>query len=722
MWDGVKGFFDPFNENVMKHFKISKLSKKMKRRILYVVAIAILAGTFFGFQQKKHPKEKTLLAILNYVLTEGHYNKEAIDDTFSERVFNNFLKEIDLSKRYFLQSDIDEFSKYKTVIDDQIKNQDISFFSLVNERLQQRINEAKKRYVAILEKPFDFDKNEQFSIDYDKISFPKSEDEINDKWRRYLKFRTLSKIKTKEAEQIEKVKKDSTFAKKTFAEIEKEARESVKKNLKDYFELVDELTSEEWFSTFVNSIASEFDPHTSYLAPSLKKRFDISMSGKIEGIGAVLQKKDGYVKVVELVSGGPAWKAGELEVEDLILKAAEADAPPVDLAGMRLDKAIEYIKGKKGTEVRLTIKKIDGTVKVISIVRDVVELEETFVKSSIVNKNGEKYGIIHLPKFYISFDDKNYRNSATDMEKELERLKNENVEGIVFDLRNNGGGSLKTAIEISGLFIEEGPIVQVKFRGKKPIVREDKSASVKWDKPLVVLVNESSASASEIFAGAMQDYKRAVVMGSEQTYGKGTVQTLVDLNRYSKLKDEDLGALKMTIQKFYRINGKSTQLEGIHSDIVLPTRYSYLDMGERSLKRPLANDTVVKAKFIPWKGYTNFYKVISESQKRIAQNKHFKTLDENAKWLKKQKDDNIIYLKYDEYKKDIERNEKESEKFKVLSSYKSSLTYYSPNYELELVKNDKDLAKSREIWHKNLKKDAYVEEAITVLSQLHINK
>lgn len=706
----------------MKHFKISNLSKKMKRRILYVVAIAILAGTFFGFQQKKYSKEKTLLAILNYVLTEGHYNKEAIDDTFSERVFNNFLKEIDLSKRYFLQSDVDEFSKYKTVIDNQIKNQDISFFSLVNERLQQRISEAKKRYVAILEKPFDLSKKEQFSIDYDNISFPKSEDEINDKWRRYLKFRTLSKIKTKEAEQVEKAKKDSTFVKKTFAEIEKEARENVKKNLKDYFELVDELTSEDWFSTFVNSIASEFDPHTSYLAPSLKKRFDISMSGKIEGIGAVLQKKEGYVKVVELVSGGPAWKAGELEVEDLILKAAEADAPPVDLAGMRLDKAIEYIKGKKGTEVRLTIKKIDGTVKVISIVRDVVELEETFVKSSIVNKNGKKYGIIHLPKFYISFEDKNYRNSATDMEKELERLKNENVEGIVFDLRNNGGGSLKTAIEISGLFIEKGPIVQVKFRGKNPIVRKDNSASVKWNKPLVVLVNESSASASEIFAGAMQDYKRAVVMGSEQTYGKGTVQTLVDLNRYSKLKDEDLGALKMTIQKFYRINGKSTQLEGIHSDIVLPTRYSYLDMGERSLKRPLANDTVVKAKFMPWKGYANFYKVISESQKRIAKNKHFKTLDENAKWLKKQKDDNIIYLKYDEYKKDIERNEKESEKFKVLSNYKSSLTYYSPNYELELVKNDKDLAKSREIWHKNLKKDAYIEEAVTVLSQLRINQ
>jgi carboxyl-terminal processing protease len=387
--------------------------------------------------------------------------------------------------------------------------------------------------------------------------------------------------------------------------------------------------------------------------------------------------------------------------------------------GMRLDDAIEYIKGEKGTEVRLTVKKLDGTTKIISIIRDVVEIEETFVKSSVVKKDGKTFGVINLPKFYIDFGEESYRNSATDMALEIERLKKENIEGLVIDLRNNGGGSLETAIEISGLFINKGPIVQVKYRDRAPDVRKDEDAAIQWDGPLVILVNELSASASEIFAAAMQDYNRAVIIGGKQTYGKGTVQSVLDINRYHNLK-VDIGALKMTIQKFYRINGGSTQLEGVHSDIMLPSRFSYMDIGERDLHNALKFDKVNQASYSLWNNYANFNEVINNSKKRVASNKYFKLIDSNAKWLKSSQDDTIIYLNLDAYKKDLENNKTQALQFNELKDFTTNLTYTSPLYEQELIKLDKDLEEKRIAWHNSLKKDIYVEEALNVLSELKL--
>ena len=385
---------------------------------------------------------------------------------------------------------------------------------------------------------------------------------------------------------------------KTFEELEKESREMTESSLDDIYEMMGDLDDSDWFSIFLNTMTMQFDPHTNYYAPKEKKRFDQIMAGKLEGIGARLQKKDDYTRVAELISGGPAWRGGELEVGDLILKVAQGDEEPVDIVGMRLDDAIEYIKGQKGTEVRLTVKKIDGSIEVISIIRDIIELEETFVKSSVVDIDNRKFGVINLPKFYIDFNERNFRNSATDMEQEIERLKAENVEGLLIDLRNNGGGSLKTAIEISGLFINDGPVVQVKYRGEKPNIRSDKNKKIQWEGPLVVLVNELSASASEIFAAAMQDYNRAVIIGSKQSFGKGTVQNVLPLNNYFKYP-KDLGALKMTIQKFYRINGGSTQLEGVVSDIAMPDKYTYFEIGERDEKNPLDWDKIEPAEYTP---------------------------------------------------------------------------------------------------------------------------
>ena len=676
-------------------------------------------STSFKHVENTNPKDKVLITILNYVLTQWHYHPQDINDSFSNNLFNNFIEDLDPTKRYFLQADIDEFSKYKNDLDDQIKKEDVSFFNLVFDRFSQRTEESKLYYKEILKNSFDFNAEDTLDVDYETKLYATSKSDLLLNWEKQLKFSTLSKLYDKLNDEEEKLKKDSAYKKKTIETLEIEARKSTLENMDEYFMRLDELNETDWFSTYINCISKEFDPHTNYYDPEAKKGFDQDISGKLEGIGARLQKKNDYTKVSELVSGGPAWKQGELEAEDIILKVGQGDEEPISIVGMRLTDAIQYIKGKKGTKVKLTVKKVDGSTKVISIIRDIVELEETFVKSSVVKKDNRTFGVIHLPKFYIDFDEKNYRNSTTDMVQEIERLKKENVEGLVLDLRNNGGGSLQTAIEISGLFINKGPIVQVKSRDKMAEVLKDDDPSIQWDGPLVVLVNEFSASASEIFAAAMQDYKRAVIIGGKQTYGKGTVQRVLDLNRYHNL-NEDIGALKMTIQKFYRINGGSTQLEGVHSDIMLPDRFSYMEIGERDLANPLKYDKVPEANYTLWNKYENFNVAINNSKKRVASNTNFKLIDENAKWLKKSQDDTLIYLSLDAYKKDIENNKNESSKFKSIRDFTTNLTFNSPLYELPKIESDKDLADKRTAWHKNLKKDIYVDEALNILSELKL--
>ena len=490
--------------------------------------------------------------------------------------------------------------------------------------------------------------------------------------------------------------------------------------MNELYERIEELENEDWFSTFLNTIVSAFDPHTTYMAPNMKERFDQDMSGKLEGIGARLQRKGINTQVFKLVSGGPAWKQGELEAGDIILAVAQGNKEPLDIVGMRLDDAIKFIKGKKGTEVRLTVKKkLDGSTKIISIIRDIVELDDTFVKSSIVEKNGKKYGLINLPKFYIDFDEKSYRDSAKDMEKEIERLKKEGVSGLIIDLRNNGGGSLKTAIEISGLFIKKGPIVQIKYRGEAPIVKYDTNEKIQWDGAVIVLVNEFSASASEIFAAAMQDYNRAIIIGGNQTYGKGTVQSVLPINQFTKY-EENLGALKMTIQKFYRINGGSTQIEGVYSDIAIPSRYSYMKFGERDLEGALIWDKVNQVDYIPTKSYENFSEVVYNSKQRIASDSKFKLINEYAKWLKKNQDNTSYSLNYGAFSEENLLQEKEAERFKTVFDYESDLNFTSPEYELSLQKKDTVLADKRLSWYKNLSKDVYVDEALNVLSELKL--
>ena len=728
----------------------------MKRNYKIIAVIVALSVTLFAFnsnlKSEADPgKDKLLLELLAFVIERGHYSPMPIDDNFSKGVYKDYLEALDPSKRFFLQSDIDEFSQYETQIDDQILSQDLAFFDLTYDRLTKRMAESKTYYPEILSKPFDYNIQEEFNTDYEKLPYAKDKAELKERWRKQIKLSTLSnysdklkleenrkngvvsekttevtddiiqteKEKTELITTTEKEKVVASSTPKTPEELEKETRESSLKSLNEFFGFIEELDRNDWFSVYVNSISARFDPHTNYYAPDEKERFDISMKGKLEGIGARLQKKNDYTEITELIFGGPAWKGKELEAGDMILKVAQENKDAVDVVGMQLDEVVKKIKGPKGTKVTLTVKKIDGSIKAISIVRDVVEIEETYARSSIVEKNGLKYGIIYLPIFYTDFENEDGRDAGKDIAIEVERLKKSGVQGIIVDVRDDGGGSLKTVVDIAGLFIEEGPIVQIKSAGRKKEVLYDHDKKVQWDGPLVVMVNSFSASASEILAAAIQDYRRGVILGSKQTYGKGTVQNVIDLNQFVRNSAVgDLGALKTTTQKFYRINGGSTQLEGVSSDIVMPDRYSYLKMGERDMDNAMPWDKIDPAEYNFWDKQNNFDQAIDNSKKRIAMNDKLKLIEENAKWIDQRSKENIYSLNIDKFKAEQKIIEENSKKFKSISEYNNHLKFYSLPNEVEAMKTDVALKEKRERWHQSLAKDIYVEEAINVLDDL----
>ncbi len=690
--------------------------KRNYKVILLITALSAVLWSFIPKDKKEDPeKDKLLLELLTFVLEKGHYSPVALDDAFSKKVYAKYLDGIDPTKRFFLQSDIDEFSKYETQIDDMIKDKDLTFFNLTNSRLLQRMEESRDIYSSILDNPFDFNTNESINVDYEKLPFAKNKKELVDRWRKQLKLQALSSITDKQKLEEDKKAKDASYQIKSFDEIEKEVRENSLKSLNEYFDFIQkELDRNDWFSIFLNSIVERFDPHTFYFSPDDKEKFDVSMSGTFEGIGARLQKKNDAVEVSELISGGPAWKGKELEAGDLILKVGQGKEEPIDVAGMRLDDVVKKIKGPKGTEVRLTVKKVDGSIKVITIIRDEVETEETFAKSSVVEKDGKRFGIIYLPKFYISFENKENRDAYKDVATEIERLKAQNIDGIIMDLRDNGGGSLETVVKMVGLFIPEGPVVQVKAPGRNPEILPDPDKKVQYDGPLVVMINNFSASASEIFAAAIQDYKRGIVVGSKHSYGKGTVQNVIDLNQFIRGNSYgDLGALKTTIQKFYRINGGSTQREGVQSDIVFPDRFSYLDMGERDEESALPWDKIEPAKYEPLN--INYDNIIANSKRRIAANSYFNLIDENAKWIFERKDENDYSLNLNEFKKEMAISDAKIKKFKAISDYNNKLQFQSLPNEVVLFEKDSLLKQKRERWHEDLQKDVYIDEALNVI-------
>ena len=504
----------------------------MRLSRLFVVSVSALILIGSSSSDIDNPdKDKLLIEVISYVMQRGHYDPKDIDDTFSEHVFDNYIQGIDGQHRFFLQSDINNFKRYRDEIDDQIKEADVSFFNLTYDRLLIRMGQVKEFYGELLNDPFDFSLKDSINLNFEEIPYARTLNGLKELWRKRFKLSTLEYYSDLVEQQNFEIEKDSTHQIKSKIVLEDEARSKTKENIENYFEIFDEVERKEWFSIYINAITLEFDPHSNYFEPDKKEEFDQNISGKFEGIGARLQKKDQVVEIVEVIVGGPVWKAKALEVGDVILKVAQKDEDAVEIGPMRLSDAVKLIKGPKGTQVFLTVKRVSGVIEEIVINRDVVELEESYAKSSIIQKNGKNYGFIQLPKFYIDFKDQNSRNAASDVKKELQALKKRNVSGIILDLRNNGGGSLKTVVDITGFFIDKGPVVQVKTTGGAKDVLFDEDPSIVWDGSLVVMVNQFSASASEILAAALQDYKRAIILGSKQTFGKGTVQNVIDLNR-----------------------------------------------------------------------------------------------------------------------------------------------------------------------------------------------
>ena len=667
------------------------------------------------FSSNEPNKDKLLVDLVSYVLDKLHYNPKIINDDFSINVYEDFIDAVDSQRRFLLKSDLELFSQYKLSIDDQIKSSDITFFNLVYETLKIRIDEVESFYEEVLFTPFNFDINEEIDLDYENQEYADDIDELKILWRKRLKLSALDGFASKKEINVdeEKIKLDS--------EIEKESRKSISDNLRDFFQFNSELERKDWFSIYLNSIVSQYDPHTTYFAPEAKEIFDQNISGKFQGIGARLFKRNQQVEISEVIIGGPVWRDNLLNVGDIIIAVAQSkDEEPQEISLMKLSDATDLIKGEKGTNVYLTVKRVDGGIEQVEITRDIVELEETYAKSSFIKDDKNKYGLINLPRFYVDFDDYGERNAASDIKKEIVSLKNKGINGLILDLRNNGGGSLKTVVDITGFFIEKGPVVQVKSIGGRKEILRDNDPSVLWDGPLVILVNEFSASASEILAAALQDYNRAVILGSKQTYGKGTVQNIIDLNNViSGNTYGDLGSLKITTDMFYRVNGGSTQLEGVKSDLIFPNRYSYVDIGEKDLDNPLNWNQIDPARYDNSSKIFNYSKAIEKSKKRISENEYFSLIDENAKLVKSKQDDKVVSLDYKSYKEDQDNLKFQNDRLKVIDDFISPFIFdWNQSNENFDSTYDDDMKEKRDRWIESLEKDIYVNEAMNLLKDL----
>ena len=680
----------------------------MKLRISITITIITIA--IFGFKLNNEKlsdpeKEKVLLEIVKYVVERGHYSSIQIDDDLSLKIFDDFINKLDPQKRFFTLSDIKELDRFKYKIDDQIKAYDLEFFEEIHDRYKSRIADAKIYVEKAFENNFDFNDNEYIDLDNDSIPFSSDKNQLYERWRKQIKYSILDIISKKNSS-------DSIDDN----EIMMNAISSVKKNTNDFFNYANEIERDDWFSVFLNSFVGQFDPHTFYFKPDDKEKFDVSISGSFEGIGARLSKADGNVKIVDVIIGGPVWKDKLLDVGDIILAVGQADQEPISIFGMKLDDSIKLIKGPAGTTVTLRIKKLDGQIKDVKIKRDEVELEETFAKSTLISKNSKNYGYIRLPKFYADFDNYKNRNSANDVKNEIIKLKNNGIKGLILDLRNNGGGSLQTVVEMTGLFIEKGPIVQVKSIGNRKKILYDRDAQIYWNGPLVLLINEMSASASEIISAALQDYNRAIIIGSEKSFGKGTVQNIVDLNRFISNSDYDMGAIKVTTDIFYRINGESVQLEGVESDIVIPDSYMYVFDGERDEKNALKWDKIGPAIYTKWESYDDKLKYVTDQMnKKLNQNNIINDIYERANWIKSQQNINNIPLNLVKYKKYQKDQKLKASQFDKISKYENQLSFELLKTEKTFIQDNKELFEERIKWHKNLSKDIFIDQAVNTL-------
>jgi carboxyl-terminal processing protease len=690
------------------------MQKKILKPALLVLVISLCSFTYFQFD-----KNQILQDILMSVLNQAHYNPLKVDDEFSEKAYNLYLKRIDVNKKFLLQADVDALSKYRKSIDDEINNGSFDFYKLSLDIISKRIKEKETWSKDILATPFNYTEDEEYETDGEKLKYASNEAELKNEWKKMLKYQTLSRLdEMLTGQEKAKAKKDTVFVEKTFDSLEVDARRKTLKANVDWFKRLNKITGKDRFSTYVNTITGLYDPHTEYFAPKEKKKFDQSMSGQFEGIGARLQSKDGILKVSDVIVGSPSFKQGELKAGDEIHKVGQGTAEPKDITDMDMDDAIDLIKGRKGTEVRLTVKKPDGSFKVIPIIRDVIEMEETYAKSAILN-NKKKIGYIYLPMFYADFTRNGAHRSAADMKKELVKLKDQGVEGIIIDLRDNGGGSLQEVVEMAGLFIPRGPVVQVKDKRGDVNVLDDKNMDVTWDGPLAVLINHGSASASEILAAAIQDYKRGVIIGT-QSFGKGTVQSFYNLDpavlpQLDTIKP--LGEVKITNQKFYRINGGATQLKGVVPDVTLPDPYAFIEVGEKELDYPMPWDEIMKATYEEFKTI-NYAKVKKGNSERLKTSAAFKLIETESKELKARKDDSKYSLSLEKYRAEQKQLREQFKKYDELKVDIKGFSAELAKFDMETMKNDTTKLNRENKWVKNVQKDNYIFEATNVINDM----
>ncbi|WP_430895912.1 MULTISPECIES: carboxy terminal-processing peptidase [unclassified Paraflavitalea] len=690
--------------------------------VLFLGAGLIVAFKTFGWGGAPTGKYEKILHNVGDMLQQVHYSPKKIDDEYSKYIFKKFLadKYVDEKKSILLQSDIQTLKKFETRLDDEILGGNVLFVPAVDEVMRKRLPEIVAIYRDILSKPFDFTKSESANFNSDEYDFPKNEAERKEYWRKYLKYAVLDRYSDL-LENREKSKNTAGFVAKSDGDLEKEARERVLKIMERYYSerLLSKISLDDRFNSYINVITESMDPHTTFFPPVDKRYFDEQMSGRFFGIGASLREEDGNIKIATLLAGSPAWKSQQVQVGDIVLKVAQGAGEPVDLTGFFVEDAVKIIRGTKGTEVRLTLKKSDGTTKTVSLIRDEIVQDETFAKSAVINTPKGKIGFIYLPEFYADFSDAKGARCSEDVKKEIIKLKEQKVDGIVMDLRNNGGGSLYDVVQMVGFFIESGPIVQVKDREGNPQVFYDRDKSVLYDGPLAVMVNEFSASASEIFAAAIQDYNRGVIIGSTTTFGKGTVQRNIGLDKILGMVDpnSDLGTIKLTLQKFYRINGGSTQLKGVASDINLPDIYEYTKLREKDDPSSLPWDEIKKAEYSNWKYQLDLSSVKKSSETRIAASNAFRLIQKNASWIATQNDKDVTLnlKKYQEEQKQIREAVKEIES---ASKLPAEVDVTALNEDLKKYEYDNGKLERFKAWINALRKDIYLDEAVNVISDM----
>jgi len=701
----------------------------MKQRTMRIWFIAALTGllAYVGITrlqpQGDTDREKLILQAIVQLLNRQHFKEVPINDDFSRKVFHIYLDRMDGMKRFLTADDLDLLDDYQDSLDDQIIRNDLRFFDLSYRLINQAIDKTRHWYPEILDQPFDFTRIDSLETDGDKRHWAKDDAELRSFWNEYLKYETLTRLVDAIQEQ-EEATEEPEGGRKSMAELEAEARKDVRKVFDDWFDRLDKVRRSDRYEAFLNSVTNVYDPHSDYFNPKEKQDFDINMSGRLEGIGARLQMDGDFTKVVSIVPGGPAWKQKELEVDDKIFKIRqETETEPVDVTGWLVDEVVQLIRGPKGTRVTMTVRKKDGSVRDITILRDEVILDEGFAKSAILDLDGSigQVGYISLPKFYADFENPKGRSCADDVEAEVLKLMDAGIRGIILDLRNNSGGSLNDVVRMSGLFIEEGPIVQVKGRQGDPYALRDRDKSVVYSGPLIVMVNEQSASASEILAAAMQDYGRAIIVGSSSTYGKGTVQRFLELDKAVSGFDQfkPLGDLKVTMQKFYRVNGGSTQLRGVQSDIVLPDAYQYVATGEREMEFPMEWSEVPA---IPYEQHivdlSSLDRIRRRSEERVQASPQFSKVLEYAMQIKEAQDQTRVPLQLDQYRALDKSRAAESDAFKKAFGQIDKLNMQNLAVDLPAIQSDSSRIGRNEAWFETLKKDIYIEETLHIMKDL----